>query len=130
MARLIDADALKEKICNNVYPLTDFFNSRDYGMFWTGGIEKAIDEAPTIDAKPVIRCKDCAFYWYQKLKQDGTPDKRYNPSYCYYWGQGRNPNEYCSRAVSQVSLKNAIDEMIEEIKEKREENERKRKEEL
>lgn len=53
MARLIDADALKEKICNNVYPITDFFNSRDYGMFWTGGIEKAIDEAPTIDAEPI-----------------------------------------------------------------------------
>ena len=50
--RLIDADALKEKICNNVYPITDFFNSRDYGMFWTGGIEKAIDEAPTIEAEP------------------------------------------------------------------------------
>ena len=51
--RLIDADALKEVICDNVYPVTDFFNSRDYGMFWTGGIEKAINEAPTIDAKPV-----------------------------------------------------------------------------
>ncbi len=52
--RLIDADALKEKICNNVYPIVDFFNSRDYGMFWTGGIEKAIDEAPTIeDAEPI-----------------------------------------------------------------------------
>lgn len=50
--RLIDADALKEKICNNVYPITDFFNSQDYGMFWTGGIEKAIDEAPTIETEP------------------------------------------------------------------------------
>lgn len=47
--RAIDADALKEVICTNVYPLTDFFNSTDYGMFWTGGIEKAIDDAPTID---------------------------------------------------------------------------------
>ena len=53
--RLIDADALKEMICNNVYPVRDyyFFNSQDYGMFWTGGIEKAIDEAPTIDAEPI-----------------------------------------------------------------------------
>lgn len=51
--RLIDADALKETICDNVYSVTDFFNSRDYGMFWTGGIEKAINEAPTIDAEPV-----------------------------------------------------------------------------
>ena len=65
MARLIDADALKEKICNNVYPITDFFNSQDYGMFWTGGIEKAIDEAPTIDAEPTRHGK-----WkeYQRLE--------------------------------------------------------------
>lgn len=60
--RLIDADALKETICTNVYPVADGFNSRDYGMFWTGGIEKAIDEAPTVDAVPVVRCKDCKYY--------------------------------------------------------------------
>lgn len=48
--RLIDADALKDTICSNVYPVTDYFNSRDYGMFWTGGIEKAIDEQPTIES--------------------------------------------------------------------------------
>jgi hypothetical protein len=53
--RLIDADALKELIANNVYPVQDAFNDRDYGMFWTGGIEKAIDNAPTVD--PVKRVK-------------------------------------------------------------------------
>jgi len=53
--RLIDADALKEVICDNVYPVTDYINSRDYGMFWTGGIEKAIDEAPTINEKKIIK---------------------------------------------------------------------------
>lgn len=46
--RLIDADTLKETIASNVYPVADAFNSRDYGMFWAGGIEKAIDEQPTI----------------------------------------------------------------------------------
>ena len=51
--RLIDADTLKEMICNNIYPITNTFNSQDYGMVWTGGIEKAIDEAPTIDAEPI-----------------------------------------------------------------------------
>lgn len=51
--RLIDADALKETICTNVYPIRDIINSQDYGMFWTGGIEKAIDDAPTIDAEPI-----------------------------------------------------------------------------
>ena len=53
--RLIDADGLKDVIVQNVYPIVDAFNSHDYGMFWTGGIEKAIDEQPTIDAEPVKR---------------------------------------------------------------------------
>ena len=51
--RYIDADALKETIATNVYPVADFFNSRDYGMFWTGGIEKIIDEQPAADVAPV-----------------------------------------------------------------------------
>lgn len=109
--RLIDADFVKQRI--------DETMSSDY-VYSTRSIKNLIDEAPTIDAEPVIRCKDCVFYWYQKLKQDGTPDKRYNPSYCYYWGKGRTPNEYCSRAMDRVSLDNAIKEMAEE-------NERKRK---
>lgn len=59
--RLIDADALKDTICSNVYPVTDYFNSRDYGMFWTGGIEKAIDEQPTIEsAQPEQRWIPCS----------------------------------------------------------------------
>lgn len=56
--RLIDADALKLLIYSNVYPVKDYFNSKDYGMFWTGGIEKAIDEMPTVDAMPVEWLKE------------------------------------------------------------------------
>lgn len=48
MSRYIDADALKEDIANNVYMVADYFNSKDFGMFWTGGIEKIIDEQPTV----------------------------------------------------------------------------------
>lgn len=81
--RLINADALKEVICDNVYPVTDYFNSRDYGMFWTGGIEKAINEAPTIDAVEVIRCKDC---------------KHFDGSYpmCCRFEEDVKPDDYCS----------------------------------
>lgn len=64
--RLIDADALKDLITNNVYVVSDCINSRDYGMFWTGGIEKAIDEQPTIDAVEVVRCKDCKHWQDQE----------------------------------------------------------------
>ena len=82
--RLIDADALKQLIAEHVYPVQDAFNSRDYGMFWTGGIEKAIDEQPTvIDFEKevqgafddgyetrdelIVRCKDCR-HWSKMTK--------------------------------------------------------------
>ena len=87
--RLIDADALKEKICNNVYPITDFFNSRDYGMFWTGGIEKAIDEAPTIDAEPVRHGK----WIYKEFEQSKVG--YYECSECGYVAFNEKSCHYC-----------------------------------
>lgn len=87
--RLIDADALEELIANNVYPVQDAFNDRDYGMFWTGGIEKAIDDAPTIDAVEVVRCKDCKWY-----------ERRYpwngNSYECSYLEAPMDDNDFCS----------------------------------
>lgn len=94
--RLIDADALKEIICKNVYPLADAFNSKDYGMFWTGGIEKAIDEAPTVDAVPVIRCKDCKF---SKAYYHGSESNLGMFTYlCTQGLYGMNADDFCSRA--------------------------------
>lgn len=48
MSRLIDADALKDAI------KTDIMGGLNYRRF--------IDDAPTVDAVPVVRCKDCK-YW-------------------------------------------------------------------
>lgn len=59
--KYIDADCLKQTIADNVYLVQDAFNSRDYGMFWTGGIEKAIDEQPAVDVIEVVRCADCKY---------------------------------------------------------------------
>ena len=66
--RMIDADALKETIASNVYPVADAFNSRDYGMFWTGGIEKAIDDQPAIEPEPHYDewCTDCKEYDHER----------------------------------------------------------------
>ena len=87
--RLTDADALKEHIANNVYPVQDYFNSRDYGMFWTGGIEKAIEDAPTVDAVEVVRCKDCK--WYErKYPWNGHVYE------CSYLEYPMDDNDYCS----------------------------------
>lgn len=90
--RLIDADELKETICDNVYPVTDFFNSRDYGMFWTGGIEKAINEAPTIDAVGVVRCKDCKHNWVTSYNHGVQDEPR-----CKFTNYKFGLDDYCSR---------------------------------
>lgn len=86
--RLIEADAVykilesceirKATIGN---PLTDW----EYG--YTCGIERAESEiecAPTVDAVPVIRCKECTEH-----------GKRTN--YCAIWRCNTSPDGYCHR---------------------------------
>lgn len=52
--RLIDADTLKE-----VY--------RGNGTFTSAHFRTAIDEMPTIDTVPVVRCRDCKWFDEQEL---------------------------------------------------------------
>lgn len=56
MARLIDADALKTKAIR-----CETFNLYDAPVFFKAVGTKEIDRAPTIDAVPVVRCKDCKY---------------------------------------------------------------------
>jgi len=58
--RLIDADALVEDI--EEYQKSMMFDSYAERMHFDDMIDFAVDhleEAPTIDAVPVVRCKDC-----------------------------------------------------------------------
>ena len=74
--RLIDADALKE--------------------YATGGVTSVglltlaeIDNAPTIDAVPVVRCKDC-----KHTDTDGCKDPAI---YCKVWDRWEMPEDgFCS----------------------------------
>lgn len=61
MARLIDADALKAKA--NADP------DSGEGFVWV----QDIDEAPTVDAVPVVRCKNCLYYQETIGKDSGKP---------------------------------------------------------
>ena len=88
MRRLIDADALKEAINAHDYVLKDCLNTTDKGMF-TVGIMQAIDAQPTIDAVPVIRCKDCEDCTETKL-YDG---QRWN--YCMRLRCVVKENDFC-----------------------------------
>ena len=74
--RLIDADALKE--------------------YATGGVTSVvlltlaeIDNAPTVDAVPVVRCKDCKYNSEHKaIGEDGL--------WCDYWAIDPDENDFCS----------------------------------
>lgn len=69
--RLIDADVLMETIRAHAYPLRAHFNSTDNGMFVLG-IQQAVDNAPTVDAVPVVRCKNCK--WFAEGKWCRNPN--------------------------------------------------------
>lgn len=60
--RLIDGDALKTKAIR-----CETFKLTDAPVFLKAVGTKEIDRAPTIDAVPVVRCKDCKHhYWEQE----------------------------------------------------------------
>ena len=60
-----------------------------------------IENAPTIDAVQVIRCKDCRYYEVYERKYDGSADKRFKPSICtraYEYAVAKDPNWFCADA--------------------------------
>ena len=93
MARLIDADALSEHIkglptwfedgggmwsCLDGYPK---------GLFYPEDIISSIENAPTVDAVEVVRCKDCRFIID---REDGTHG-------CYlHFLEDCKPDDFCS----------------------------------
>ena len=81
--RLIDADALMDVIRQHEYRLATKQGSIDYGMF-TLGIQQAVDEQPTIDDVPVVRCKDCKRWErHTEVNRDYGGCRRYNSTMRY-----------------------------------------------
>ena len=96
--RLIDADAL-EKAINEWMP-------KDQSTWMDSDIPPienlivsvmmTIQEQPTVDALPVVRCKDCKYY-----RKDGDCWHEWdNAGRIYYQSiiNEPNPDDYCSRA--------------------------------
>ena len=79
MARLIDADALHRKVKMETNPYGKPTIDYDSGV----KVLEWIDKAPTIDAVPVVRCKDCKHYMPQKKSA--------------HW---ENRANYCNRIVT------------------------------
>ena len=87
--RLIDADALMDVIRQHEYPLATKQGSIDYGMF-TLGIQQAVDEQPTVDAVPVVRCRECKFSDWDSELNDAMVCMRTKDG---FWMSG---NDFCS----------------------------------
>ena len=71
--RLIDADALSKRITiarNNADELINNTDSKIMVMAGINSISKLIDNSPTVDAVPVVRCSECR--WYDKSTASGT----------------------------------------------------------
>ena len=69
MARLIDADALKTKAIR-----CETFKLYDAPIFLKAVGTREIDKAPTIDAVPVVRCKDCKYFKTRLCENENNHD--------------------------------------------------------
>mgnify|MGYP006935835395 CR=1 FL=1 len=95
--RLIDADALKLafencEVCKKCPSASDrcAYECTEPDSL-TAGIERVIDAQPTVDAVPIIRCKDCKFRCWDDFLE------RYC---CQYYVEGIEalPDDFCSNA--------------------------------
>jgi len=87
MTRYIDADALKLTGCCVT-------NNDGSTTVKAAVMEEDIDNAPTIDAEPVIRCRDCKF-----LRLTGTVWRCQNRLVMMLC----DSNDFCSRAEPKVT---------------------------
>ena len=79
--RLIDADALKE-----YFKTIQKYHVGEYSEWYLADV---LEQQPTVDAEPVVRCKDCKY-----LCLTGTVWKCQNRLVMMLC----EPNDYCSRA--------------------------------
>lgn len=88
MSRLIDADKLEKQEYWGNERCFDYVDAED------------IDNAPTVDAVPVVRCKDCKYYKESRVL---APNK-----FCFRLKHHTEPgkigynfagNDFCSRGV-------------------------------
>ena len=88
--RMIDEDALKDAMYTETMLKDTDMQRWDSGCWIRYKLfENVLREQPTIDAVPVIRCKDCKF-----LRLTGTVWKCQNRLVMMLC----EPNDYCSRA--------------------------------
>ena len=91
MSRVIDADALRKEHCKGCSADIQEFCKDDpvcASLMW-------LNEAPTIDAVPVVRCKECKYYKPGKYFKDINFCHRL-PYYAEKGGLNVADDDFCS----------------------------------
>jgi len=88
MPRLINTDNLAE------YKFaSDRIIPTEWQQGWNDAIDTIMNETPTVDAEPVVRCKDCRFFYKYGFKLEYTECTHFDCDvteygYCW-WGERR-----------------------------------------
>ena len=97
--RLIDANKLitriqgtESEVARNAPYDAEWFTRMADRQF---EILEMIDDAPTVDAVEVVRCKDCIHFDERRRTVGNVTGKVYCFGYCYHWDyeQGMSPNQ-------------------------------------
>lgn len=89
--RLIDADELKQRIAFRMWDVDDDcpHDEATIRISEDWAIDALVDKQPTVEAVPVVRCKDCKYYTFGE---------------CNFWnhrGESTRPlvyeDDFCSR---------------------------------
>ena len=97
MARLIDADELLESIEETTWyhvfkgKLIHGANSKtDIPLYKASDIYSVLDAAPTVDAVPVVRCRECKHKHINPFVKEGIV------VYCFHHGMSKQYDDFCS----------------------------------
>lgn len=75
IVRLIDADVLREKMFHDSFETDTGMQKWDSGLWIRYKIfENNLEETPTVDAVPVVRCKDCIHWFFCRDPLNRDPD--------------------------------------------------------
>ena len=91
MSDLISRSALKEEMVKDLAASIYMSEMRKTDIAIR--VLNRIDEAPAVDAVPVVRCRECAYAW--KAKRTGTLYCELHESYAF----AVRPDGYCSRGA-------------------------------
>ena len=93
--RLIDADALSKQLIEDAEHMDDMV-----AKMFTYAAYNDVNHAPTVDAVPVIRCKDCKYYETDHFENFNGIPLIVAHEICMRWGDGCNtsPDGYCFMA--------------------------------